>query len=379
MKEKHPEVPLDTKTTELYSLHKEYGGKLVSFSGYYLPLYYKAGMVKEHIHTRQLAGLFDVSHMGQILVTSPKGSQYTLSLLEKLTPSPLSSLDVGSCQYTVLTGKNGGCLDDFLVEHLDTDKVLAVVNASRKDFDLSYLKKHLPELTFNLLDSFSLLALQGPKAAALLNSLIPGVIELKFMQGSYFSWQGNTVWITRSGYTGEDGFEISLSNNVAEEFSKSLLSFDEICLIGLGARDSLRLEAGLPLYGHELDVDTSFIEASMKWLVGKPTPKKLVCPGNLFLNRQLKDPLSIGKRRVGIIVEEKSIPREGYEILSEEKLPIGTVTSGAYSPSLKKPLGQAYVKSPFAKAGTKVYVVIRGKCVGAEVVKLPFLKPRYIR
>lgn len=374
-----PDVPEKLKPTALFPLHKEFCAKFVPFSQYYLPLYYSTGLIKEHLHTRESAGLFDVSHMGQILITSQKGSAHTLKLLETLVPSSVSLLEPGQCQYTVLTNKQGGCIDDLLVEHLDANEVLAIVNASRKAFDLDYLKSALPELSFTLLDSCSLLALQGPKAVHTLENLIPNVTSLKFMHGRYFSWNNNKIWITRSGYTGEDGFEISLPNSIAEAFARSLLSFKDVSLVGLGARDSLRLEAGLPLYGQELDMETSFIEASMRWLIGKPAPEKLICAGNTTLNQQLLDPLFVKKRRVGIIMDNSSIPREGYEVLNVDKEPIGKITSGIYSPSFKKPLAQAYVKSSFAKAGTTVYVIVRGKCVSAKIVKLPFLKPRYIR
>ncbi len=344
-----------------------------------MPLYYKTGMLEEHIHTRKEAGLFDVSHMGQLLITSPQGTNKILELLEKLVPSPLSSLKSGSCRYTVLTNENGGCIDDLLIEVLSEKEVLAVLNASRKHIDLSHLKKMLPELTFELINHKSLFALQGPKAVSILNNLIPGVDTLKFMHGSFFMWQESTLWITRSGYTGEDGFEISLPNALAETFAKKLLAHKEVALIGLGARDSLRLEAGLPLYGHELNLNRSFLEANMRWLVGKPIPEKLNCLGKEYLNRQLKDSSSIEEKRVGLIIKERSIPREGYKILNEKKVLIGIVTSGAYSPTLKKPIAQGYVKSTFAKIGTKVYVVIREKPVEAELVKLPFIAPGYAR
>lgn len=373
--------------TALNSLHKKHQAKLVDFASYEMPLHYESGMVKEHLHTRNKAGLFDVSHMGQILVSAPNmNSANILKHLEKVSPSPLQHLKIGQCKYTVLLNDRGGCVDDLIIQTIEKNKVLLVVNASNVAKDLDYLHKQLPFLVFNLLDDHSLVALQGPEASYILEQFLPGVNLLPFMHGGFFSWNPTAdkkpiinLWVSRTGYTGEDGFEISIPNDHAPLFVKFLLEKEPVKLIGLGARDSLRLEAGLSLYSHEIDEENSFLESGLHWIRGSKKDTPFEGCGADVLNTQIHQ--GVKKSIVGLKVFGKSIARQGMEVFSAPKEKIGVITSGTFSPTMQTPIALARVdiSNNNSKPGKKLYVQIRSNFLEAEVIKLPFVPHRYIK
>jgi aminomethyltransferase len=348
---------------------------MVPFAGYELPVNYPAGIMAEHNWTRENAGLFDVSHMGQALLSGPDAARQ----LESLLPGDIEALPPRRIRYSQFTNDEGGILDDLMVTKLDAmgDNLFLVVNAACKAQDFAHLQTKLPNLMLEILEDRALLALQGPKAAQALERHIAGVSGLSFMAQQDFVWRGEILHISRSGYTGEDGFEISVPADFASDFAESLLAEEEVQAIGLGARDSLRLEAGLCLYGHDIDATTSPIEAGLNWSISKRRRTEGGFPGAARLQRELEQ--GVTRQRVGLLLDGKAPAREGVEIADSSGAVIGSVTSGGFAPSLGKPIAMGYVPPAYATPGTAVALIVRGKPLPARVVSQPFVPTRYHR
>jgi glycine cleavage system T protein (aminomethyltransferase) len=363
--------------TPLYARHIALGGRMVDFAGYALPVNYSKGVLAEHLFTREKAGLFDVSHMGQAVLSGDEAARK----LESLVPGDLLALATGRIRYTQFTNEQGGILDDLMVTRLApearVERLFLVVNAACKQADFAHLRAKLPDLRLDVLEDRALLALQGPAAAAVLERHVPGVSALAFMTQAFFSWRGFEIGVSRSGYTGEDGFEISLAAEAARPFADLLLLEDDVEPIGLGARDSLRLEAGLCLYGHDIDTTTSPVEAGLAWSISKRRREEGGFPGAARIKRELVGDLV--RERVGLALEGKAPAREGAEITNAEGAVIGRVTSGGFAPSLGRPVAMGYVPPAFALEGTVVNLVVRGKPLSARVVPLPFIPNTYHR
>ena len=364
---------MEVQKTALYNIHKNLGAKFVPFAGYEMPIQYKEGIVKEHICTRTYAGFFDVSHMGQFFL---EGDETLTEALEKIIPADLKSLKTNHSKYSFLLNNDGGIIDDLIVTK--TEKGFCIIlNAACKENDIKQISKFLKNNHKHLLSNdLSLIALQGPKSVEILEKLIPGVSNLKFMTGNNFNYDNENLYITRSGYTGEDGFEISISNKKVEKLINFLIS-NEVKPIGLGARDTLRLEAGLCLYGHDLNEKINPIEANLKWAIAK----KRKDVGGFNGWEKIKNLLTNGseKIRVGIKPEGKVIARENTKIFSTDDNEIGLVTSGTFGPSVNAPVAMGYVKSNFAKVGTPIKLEVRGKKYGGKVSELPFYKKSYVK
>lgn len=361
--------------TPLTALHQRLGAKMVPFAGYLMPVQYPDGVLKEHLHTRTAAGLFDVSHMGQASLSGPGSADF----LESLVPGDIHGLEPGRMRYTVLMGADGGILDDLMVLRLADNAFHLVVNAACKTEDFAHMQAHLAAgLSFTIRPELALIALQGPEAAAVLAQLAPGVERIDFMQSASASIHGADVLITRSGYTGEDGYELSVHEGQAEALTEKLLSFEAVKPIGLGARDSLRLEAGLCLYGHDIDTTTSPIEAGLIWIIPKARRgADAGYPGAARIAREIKD--GPARRRVGIQPEGRVIAREGTPVMDADGNRIGTVTSGGFGPSVAGPVAMGYVAPPHNKTGTAVQLEVRGKLHPAAIVKMPFAPHHYYR
>ena len=365
--------------TPLHALHIELGARMVPFAGYDMPVQYPLGVMKEHQHTREHAGLFDVSHMGQIRLT---GADAALAL-EALVPVDIIDLPVGMQRYAMFTNEHGGILDDLMVANLGNDQLFLVVNAACKEQDLAHLRKHLSgHCTIEpLFEERALLALQGPQAVTVLERLAPEVARMTFMQFAPVTLQGVTCYVSRSGYTGEDGFEISVPAEHAEALARRLLAEPEVQAIGLGARDSLRLEAGLCLYGHDMNEKTTPIEASLLWAISKARrvdgPRAGGFPGaeQIFAQQQQ----GVARKRVGLLPQERTPVREGAEIVDADGTPIGTVCSGGFGPTLGAPLAMGYVDAAFTSLDSDVWAIVRGKRVPMKVAKMPFVPQRYYR
>lgn len=363
-------------TTPLHSLHLELGAKMVPFAGYQMPVQYPTGIIQEHLHTRQQAGLFDVSHMGQIRVTGAKAA----AELESLMPIDLDTLAVHHQRYTLFTNDEAGVRDDLMICRRSETEFLLIVNAACKADDLCYLHAHMSaENTVEMLENRALLALQGPSSVEVMRALAPALLTLKFMQAADCEIAGVSCFVTRSGYTGEDGFEISIPSNCVESVARALLDFDSVKLVGLGARDSLRLEAGLCLYGHELDEHISPVEAGLDWAIAKSRREggsKAGCfPGAERILQQITG--TVTRKRVGLLSQEKAPIRAETELQSVFGQPAGEVVSGGYSPASQSAIAMAYVATEFAQPGTKLNALVRGKLRPLEVVKLPFVAHRY--
>ena len=372
--------------TPLHDLHVSLGAKMVPFAGYEMPVQYPMGVMAEHLHTREKAGLFDVSHMGQCFLIAEDGSFETAAkFLETLVPADIKSLEVGQQRYTQFLNADGGILDDLMVSRLAMPHnhwIYMVVNAGCKDADFAHIQKHLPDgITFRVLDSMSLIALQGPKAAAVMAQYLPAAADMSFMTGldAPLSVNREEIYchISRSGYTGEDGYEIALPHDKVAGFCEALLSNDDVALVGLGARDSLRLEAGLCLYGHDIDETTSPVEAGLTWSIQKNRREEGGFLGAERVQRDLSEKPS--RRRVGIQPLGRAPAREGTEIQSEDGKSIGVITSGGFGPSTGGPVAMGYVQRKFAKSGTKINLIVRGKAMPAETVKLPFVPNNFYR
>jgi len=361
----------ELQRTCLYDLHLERGARMVPFAGYEMPVQYPTGVMAEHLHTRARAGLFDVSHMGQVILRAPA------SALERLVPVDLQGLPEGRQRYALFTNDAGGILDDLMVANRG-DHLFLVVNAACKGADIAHLQAHLPGV--EPVTDRALLALQGPEAGAALARLVPGVAAMRFMDVASHGWQGVDLWISRSGYTGEDGFEISLPEAQAEAFARALLALPDVAPIGLGARDSLRLEAGLCLYGHDIDTTTSPVEAGLAWAIQKTRregPRAGGFPGAGRILRELAE--GPARRRAGLLPETRAPMREGTKLFVAEDAaePVGTVTSGGFGPSLNAPLAMGYLPAALATPDTRVWGEVRGKRLPARVTPLPFHPTSY--
>lgn len=363
------------KRTPLYALHKELGARLVPFAGYEMPVQYPTGILAEHAHTRSACGLFDVSHMGQVRLTAEAG-QSAAAAMECLVPGDIAGLAPGQQRYTQFTNDTGGILDDLMVTSTG-DHLLAVVNAARKDADLAHMQAHLSgKVEIEAMFSRGLLALQGPQASSVLARFVPQVAALKFMTGAFFVIEGARCYVTRSGYTGCDGYEISTPADATETIARKLLGHPEVKPIGLGARDSLRLEAGLCLYGHDIDTTTTPIEAGLLWSIGKERRAKGGFPGAGIIQKQIAE--GAPRKRVGLLPDGKAIAREGAEIAIAGKI-VGKVTSGGFGPTLGRAVAMGYVERSQSANGTKVELMVRGKPVPAEIVPMPFVQHAYFR
>jgi aminomethyltransferase len=359
------------QTLPLDAWHRSRGARMVEFAGYQMPIQYE-GIVAEHLWTREHAGLFDVSHMGQLLVS---GDAVDVEL-EKLLPGDIIGLGVDKMRYSLLLEEEGGILDDLMVTRRTGDFYL-VVNGATKADDIAHLHEHLPEeLTLNHLDEHALLALQGPEAVTALARLIPDVAGLVFMTAGAFEIGGVPVWISRSGYTGEDGFEISIPAESAVRIADLLAAQPEVKPIGLGARDSLRLEAGLPLYGHDLDTRSDPAMAMLGFAVPKRRRAEGGFPGAVSICRHFAE--GPPAKRVGLLVAGRLPAREGAPIYDGDTQ-VGTVTSGGFSPSLQQPIAMGYVSAGHAANGTALEIDVRGKRLDATVAPMPFVPHRYVR
>ena len=366
------ESPL--KTTPLTGLHRSLGAKLVPFAGYEMPVQFSDGILKEHLHTRAAAGLFDVSHMGQVMLRGAAAP----AALEALVPGDMQALRPGRMRYTMLLNGQGGILDDLMVTRTE-DGLFVIVNAACKDADIAHLRASLSSaVTVEPLDDRALLALQGPKAADVLQRHTDTKLsDLRFMASAAITVAGADCMVSRSGYTGEDGFEISVPAAAAEAVAQTLLAETEVRPIGLGARDSLRLEAGLCLYGHDIDTDTTPVEADLVWAIGKRRREEGGFPGASVIQRQLADGPS--RRRVGIRPDGRAPVREGSVLTDADGTEIGMVTSGGFGPSVGAPVAMGYVRAVHAAPGSRINAIVRGKPLPAQVAEMPFVAHRYYR
>lgn len=363
-------LPLEPlQKTPLYALHRELGAKTVPFAGYEMPLQYAHGIIHEHLHTRSNAGFFDISHMGQLLLTGANSAEQ----LECLTPSAIANLRLGQQRYTVFTNENGGVIDDIIITRLAEERFFIVVNAACKDKDLLHLQQHIaPSSRLQLLNDRALLALQGPAAADVLRRYCPEAIPLTFMHACETAINGVACIVSRSGYTGEDGFEISLPAENAETVARFLLRDIRVQTVGLGARDTLRLEAGLCLYGHELSNSITPVEAGLTWLINK---RNNCYPGAVIVQQQLQQGPS--RRRVGLLPEGKAPVRDGAILKNRHDETVGIVTSGGYSPTLERPIAMGLVKSAETHLDNSLFVTRNARKIAVTVAALPFVAHRY--
>lgn len=362
--------------TPLYELHVELGAKLVPFAGYEMPVQYPLGVKREHEHTRSACGVFDVSHMGQLLLRGDNPAK----ALERLVPADVTGLAEGMQRYGMFTNEAGGILDDFMIVNAG-DHLYLVVNAACKHDDIEHLRRELPDNPLEVLDR-GLLAVQGPKAAEVMGRLCPEACELVFMQHGHFEIDGIPVWISRSGYTGEDGFEVSVAADQTDALARRLLAEEEVEAIGLGARDSLRLEAGLCLYGNDIDTTTTPVEAGLNFAIGKPRrqggEREGGFPGADIIVEQLANK-SAKRKRVGLLGEGRAPVREGIELFDANGQAIGRVTSGGFGPCVGKPVSMGYVSVSEAEIGNTVYAEVRGKRLPMTISKMPFVQSGYQR
>jgi len=362
--------PLDK--LPLDSWHRSRGGRMVPFAGYEMPVQYE-GIIAEHLWTRENAGLFDVSHMGQLLV---HGRAADIAL-ESLMPGDFQAAKDMKPKYSLLLDDDGGIVDDLMATRRGDD-FYVVVNGATKYGDIAVMEARLPEdVVIDHMREQALLALQGPRAAEVLETIIPGVSELSFMQGGPFHWRGQNLWISRSGYTGEDGFEISVPAIAAAGLADAITAHELARPIGLGARDSLRLEAGLPLYGHDLDLKTTPVMADLTFAINKRRRAEGGFPGALRILAELEN--GAPQKRVGFEVEGRQPVREGALILDAEGNEVGKITSGGFSPSLQRPIAMGYVASHLAEPGTALKLEQRGKLFDARVAAMPFVPHKYHR
>ena len=362
--------PLDKLPLDAW--HRDRGGRMVPFAGYEMPVQYE-GIIAEHLWTRENAGLFDVSHMGQLLVHGRSVD----AALEKLMPGDFQAAKDMKPKYSLLLDDDGGIVDDLMATRRGDD-FYVVVNGATKYGDISVMESRLPEgVVIDHMKEQALLALQGPRAAEVLESIIPGVSELGFMQGGPFHWHGQNLWISRSGYTGEDGFEISVPAIAAADLADAITAHELARPIGLGARDSLRLEAGLPLYGHDLDLKTTPVMADLTFAINRRRRAEGGFPGAMRILAELEN--GAPQKRVGFEVEGRQPVREGALVLDGEGNEVGKITSGGFSPSLQRPIAMGYVASHLAEPGTALKLEQRGKLFDASVAAMPFVPHKYYR
>ncbi|MCD1623030.1 glycine cleavage system aminomethyltransferase GcvT [Citromicrobium bathyomarinum] len=356
--------------------HRAHGARMVPFAGYEMPIQYE-GIVAEHDWTRAHAGLFDVSHMGQLTLEGPDGDiAAAAEALEALVPGLVSSLKPGRMRYTLLLAEDGGILDDLMVTNTG-QHVALVVNGACKWDDIAFLREHLPDdITLTHHEDQALLALQGPEAVDALGELVPAAAELVFMTAGFYDWNGVPLWISRAGYTGEDGFEISVPADHAEKLAAALVDDKRVKPIGLGARDSLRLEAGLPLYGHDLTAEIDPVTAELTFALSKKRREAGGYHGHARISGALSD--GAAQKRVGLVLDGRLPAREGSEIFAGDTQ-VGTVTSGGFSPTLGHPIAMGYVDAAHAEIDTALEVQVRNKRLPARVAKMPFVQHRYFR
>lgn len=377
-------TPRPLRTVPLDAWHRALGARMVGFAGYALPVQYdltgglaarcRGGVMAEHLHCREKAALFDVSHMGQARLTGATAA----AALERLVPGELIGLRSGRQRYTLLTNEAGGILDDLMVARLAENRLFLVVNASRKYEDLAHIAQALPDaVRLDVIEDRALLALQGPLAATVLGRLSPAATSLPFLGAGEFDIAGIPCVVTRSGYTGEDGFEMSVPADRAEALAGALLAEEEVAPAGLGARDSLRLEAGLCLYGNDIDELTTPIEAGLGWVIGKRRRTDWDFPGGTVIRDQVEH--HPARVRVGLRPEGRAPARAGTTIAADDGTDAGTVTSGGFSPSLNAPIAMGYVRRDLAEPGTRLHLIVRGKPLPAQVAALPFVAHRYAR
>ena len=363
---------MNVKKTKLFDLHKKHGAKFVNFAGYEMPIQYKTGIIAEHNTTRNKSGIFDVSHMGQLFI---KGKDDLTENLQKIFPTDLKKMSVNQSKYSFLMKENGGIYDDLIITKIE-DGYMIILNAACKENDLSIIKSKLGEkFELTLKDDSSLVAIQGPESKDILEKIIPGVNKLRFMNGNKFNFNAEDTYITRSGYTGEDGFEISIKNNVVIKLVEKMIDLGS-SLIGLGARDTLRLEAGLCLYGHDINEETSPVEANLKWAISKNRINEEF-PGAKEIKKQFNE--GVKKLRVGIKPDNRVIARESTKIFDDKNNEIGKITSGTFGPSVNSPIAMGYVSNMFSKSNTKVFLEVRGKKIPASICELPFYKKNYVK
>jgi len=364
---------MEIKKTSLNKLHQVNQAKFVEFAGYEMPIQYSSGIIEEHKFTRSNSGIFDVSHMGQLFIY---GDDNLTEDLEKIFPLDLKNLKLNSSKYSFLMNDKAGVHDDLIITKLE-EGFLIILNAACKDNDFKILTGLLKDKYKMVLDDQrSLIAVQGPKSVDILNQILEKVEDLNFMSGNWFTYKDQKLYVTRSGYTGEDGFEISITNELAEVFTQELLE-KGAKLIGLGARDTLRLEAGLCLYGHELGIETTPIEASLKWAISKERLNNGGFIGSDKIINQIRD--GAKKIRVGIKPEGRLIAREKTKIYNESEEMIGEVTSGTFGPSVNGPIAMGFVDQIFSKKDTRILLEVRGKKYPANICGLPFYKKSYVK
>ncbi len=371
----------DLKLTPLHDLHIELGGKMVPFAGYSMPVQYKLGIMGEHQHTRAKAGLFDVSHMGQAVLIGPD-HETTAKALEALTPSNFVELGHGRQRYTVLLNEDGGIIDDLMVtrplDPNDDGRLLLVVNAARKDVDYAHLRAKLPEtVKLEVVDDRALIAVQGPEAVAAVAAHAPAAAELGFMSAAPMEFDGIACHIARAGYSGEDGVEMSVPAGAADAIARALLADDRVEAIGLGARDSLRLEAGLCLYGHDIDETTSPVEGNITFCMQKRRREEGGFPAADRIQKELAE--GTDRIRVGLRLDGKAPAREGAEIALPGGDVIGILTSGGFAPTVGAPIAMGYVPADHAIEGTQLELIVRARRLPATVAAMPFVPNRYYR
>jgi aminomethyltransferase len=368
--------------TPLYELHQEFGAKLTEFAGYQMPVQYGLGILGEHQHTRTKAGLFDVSHMGQVILSGRSYKEIALAF-EKLLPMDVLGLEAGRQRYGFLTTDSGGILDDLMFSNRG-DHIFVVLNAACKGSDIMHLKSQLePDITVQEIEDRALIALQGPASEAVLGELNPQIKKMKFMDVETLPIGGADCWVSRSGYTGEDGFEISIPAEAAESVTREILSNKIVEFIGLGARDSLRLESGLCLYGHDIDEATTPVEASLTWAIQKARQANGSRNGGFIGSEIILNQLDNGtdKKRVGFLPQTRAPMREGVEIFSTEtsKEVIGKITSGGYGPTVGHPIAMGYIDSKYMRSNDDLYGELRGKRLPIKVSKMPFVPLNFKR
>ena len=379
----HSESAVPLQRTPLYGLHLEHGARMVPFAGHGMPVSYPLGVLKEHLHTRAACGLFDISHMGQIALWPKSGKlDDAARALERLVPMDILGLKPARQRYAYFTNERGGILDDLMVANME-DHLLLVVNAARKDADYDHLMKHVGDLCRVERLDWALMALQGPRSEAVLARFAPDCVQMRFMDVRRLSMMGSDCVVVRSGYTGEDGFEISIPRDIAREIAEGFLEIGDVELIGLGARDSLRLEAGLCLYGSDIDENTPPVEAGLTWAI-QPVRRNGGeraggFPGAATVLNQIEE--GAARQRVGLRPEGRAPIRSGTLLFDtpDASDPIGSVTSGGFGPSVDAPIAMGYVPSSLASQPTTVFAEVRGKRLPVSVADLPFIKPNYKR
>ena len=363
------------KTTPLYKIHNNNAAKLVSFAGYYLPIQYANGIIAEHNHTRKAASVFDVSHMGQIKISGPM----IHDALEKILPITFSRIAPGQIKYTQFLNKEGKIIDDLMIHRsFEDNQIWLVVNADCTEKDLDHLYSNLNRsYKIELIDDRALIAIQGPKSSNILKEFFNEIDNMPFMTGDWFTYDNEQFFVSRCGYTGEDGYEVSIKDRYAEEFISKLLKFEDVKLAGLGARNSLRMEAGLCLYGNDISILTSPVEAGLTWSI----PKERIENGGFIGHENIKKDLIDGveKKLVGIKPLGKLPAREGTQILSKNGKIIGEITSGGYSPSLQAPIAMGYINAEILQKNCEILLNVRGNSLPAEIVSLPFVEHKYFR